>query len=123
MPATYSIDPRQRLVVSVLSGALTDDEVREHNRTLRVDPEFDPEYRQLIDLSGLTEILVDATTINEAAQDQYFTPGTRRAFIATSEAAYGFARMFALKAEGSGQTVEVFRDRGEAEAWLAVEKG
>jgi hypothetical protein len=28
------------------------------------------------------------------------------------------ARMFALQAEGSGQTIEVFRDRKQAEAWL-----
>jgi hypothetical protein len=28
------------------------------------------------------------------------------------------ARMFALRAEASGQTVEVFRDRKKAEEWL-----
>jgi hypothetical protein len=98
---------------------MTDDDVREHNRTLRVDKAFDPAYRQLIDCTGLVEILVATKTINDAAHDQYFTPGTRRAFVASSETAFGLARMFAIRAEASGQTIQVFRDRGKAEEWLA----
>ena len=32
----------------------------------------------------------------------------------------GFARMFALLAEGSGETIEMFRERGAAEEWLVI---
>jgi hypothetical protein len=34
--------------------------------------------------------------------------------------AFGLARMFALSAEGSGQTIEVFRERRVAEEWLGI---
>ena len=105
---------------SCLSGIVTETEVHEHNRALRTDPDFNPGYRQLVDCTGLTEILVGTPTINAVSQDQYFTPGTRRAFIATSDVAFGLARMFALRAEGSGQTIEVFRERRVAEEWLGI---
>ena len=120
MPISYHIDPRQQLVVSHLSGVVTNDEVQVHNSTLPTDPRFDPSYRQLIDLTGITEIRVTTETVTTAAQNQYFTPGTRRAFVATSEAAFGMARMFALRAEAGGQTIEVFRDREKAEKWLGI---
>jgi hypothetical protein len=121
LSVSYSIDPDRGLVVSRLWGTLTEDDVREHNRKLRVDPAFDPGYRQLIDATGLTEILVGTQTITQTARDQYFTPGTRRALVATSEAAFGLARMFATRAEASGQTIEVFRDKARAEEWLGLE--
>jgi len=118
MPISYDIDKKQRLVTSRLCEVVTNDEVDDHNRRLRTDPDFDPGYRQLIDLSGITEIRITTPKVTAAAQDQYFTPGTRRAFVATTDATFGMARMFALRAEASGQTVEVFRDRKQAEEWL-----
>ena len=118
MPITYDIDKRQRLVVSRLWNVVTNDEVDNHNRGLRADPDFDPSYRQLIDLSGITEIRITTPKVTATAQDQYFTPGTRRAFFAPEDVAFGLARKFATHAEVGGQTIEVFRDRKKAEEWL-----
>jgi hypothetical protein len=120
MPVSYTIDQNQRLVVSCLSGAVTETEVHEHNRSLRADRDFNPSYRQLVDCTGVTEILLGVATINVVSQHQFFAPGTRRAFIATSDVAFGLARMFALRAECSGQTIEVFRERLVAEEWLGI---
>jgi hypothetical protein len=119
LPASYDIDKKERLVTSRLWGPVTEDEVHDHNTRLRNDPAFDPGYRQLVDLTEITEIRVSSSTVNVAAMDQFFTPGTRRAFLASSDATFGMARMFALRAEGSGQTIEVFRDRKKAEEWLS----
>ena len=119
MPTSFAIDKEQRLVTSRLWGPVTEDEVHAHNRRLRNDPEFDPGYRQLVDLSGITEIRVSTNMINETAHDQFFAPGTRRAFFASDDATFGLARMFALQSEGLGQTIEVFRDREKAEEWLS----
>jgi hypothetical protein len=107
-------------VKSRLWGAVTEDEVDDHNRRLRTDPTFNPGYRQLVDLTGITEIRVGTRKINETAHDQFFDAGVRRAFIACDDATFGLARMFALQAEGSGQRIEVFRDRGKAEEWLGI---
>ena len=120
MPATFEIDPQRRLVTSRLWGAVTDREVFDHNSRLREDPRFNPAYQQLTDLSGVTEIGVSTGTINQTSLDQFFEPGTRRAIVATSDAVFGMARMFALRAESVGQTIQVFRDEQQARDWLGI---
>ena len=120
MPITYTIDPERRLIVTFIWGPATEDEVFEHNRRLRNDPHFDPQYRQLADMSGITELLVSTKVIQDTAHDQFFAPGVPRAFVSLNETAFGLARMFALHAEGSGQTIQVFRERAAAEAWLGL---
>ena len=120
LPTSYTIDTKNQLVTSRLWGAVTEDEVHEHNRRLRTDPDFVPSYRQLVDLTGITEIKVGTNLINETSLDQFFASGTRRAFVASDDAAFGMARMFALRAEGLGQVIEVFRDPGKARDWLGI---
>ena len=120
MPATYTIDPDRKLVISKIWGPATETEILEHNRQLRGDPLFDPGYQQLADMSGVTEVLGSTNTIKETARDSFFAPGVRRAFVATGDGAFGMARMFALHAESLGQVVEVFRDCDAAEEWLGL---
>ncbi len=120
MPFTYTIDPNRKLVTSRLWGAVSEEELHEHNQRLRTDPAFVPEYRQLVDMTGLTEILVSTKMISQTSMDHFFAPGTKRALVASSEAAFGMARMFALQSEGGGQTIEVFRDLHKAEEWLGL---
>jgi hypothetical protein len=120
MPATYLIDLERKLVVSSAWGVVTDDDVREHNRALRADSLFDPTYRQLVDMSGITEDLVDIKTKREVSENQFFAPGVRRAWVSANDFAFGMARMYAIAAEKEGQTIGVFRARGEAEEWLGL---
>lgn len=118
MPVTYAIDPKQKLVTTTLWGVVTEEEVLDHNRRLRTDPAFDPGYRQLVHMTEITESRVSTNMINETSADQFFTPGTRRAFVASTDSIFGMARKFALQAEAGGQTIEVFRDLRKAEEWL-----
>jgi hypothetical protein len=120
LPTSYEIDSQRRLVTSRIWGDVTDTEIRQHNQTLRTDPKFVATYQQLVDMTGVTSIGVSTSTINETSLDQFFEPGTRRAFIATDDAVFGMARMFALRAEGLGQTIQVFRDEGLAREWLGI---
>jgi hypothetical protein len=120
LPATYLIDVERKLVISHAWGAVTDDDVREHARMLRSDPLFDPTYRQLVDMSGITEDLVDTNTKQESSRDQLFAPGVRRAWVASADYTFGMARMYAVAAETQGQAIGVFRARGDAEEWLGL---
>jgi len=97
---------------------MTDEDVREHQRMLRSDALFDPTYSQLIDMSGITEDLVDEKTKREISNDPIFAPGARRAWVASEDYSFGMARMYAIAAERQGQTIGVFRKRSEAEEWL-----
>lgn len=120
MPTSYTIDSKHRLITSRIWGAVTEEEIHDHNTRLRNDPEFVANYRQLVDLTGITEVRVGTGMINSTSLDQFFAPGTRRAFVASSDGVFGMARMFALRAEGLGQVIEVFRDLGKAQEWLGI---
>jgi hypothetical protein len=120
LPAEYLIDVERRLVTSRAWGTLTDDDVREHYRSLRADPLFDPTYRQLVDMTGITEDLVDVRAKQQASLNQIFVPGVRRAWVASQDYTFGMARMYAVAAENQGQTIGVFRARSEAEEWLGL---
>ena len=122
MPASYSIDTEQKLVLSRIWGAPTEEEILDHGRRLRADPCFRPGFRQLLDMSELKEIQINPQRVREAARDQFFSPGVRRALVAHSDAAFGMARMYAIASEGEGQTIEVFRDSRAAKAWLGVDE-
>jgi hypothetical protein len=120
MPISYTIDPVKQLVTTRLWGVSTDDEVRGHNMQLRADPAFNPGYRQLADLTEVTESRVSMNLVSEQAADQFFTPGTPRAFVAATDAIFGLTRMFALQSEAQGQTIQVFRDMESAKKWLGL---
>lgn len=120
MPVSYSIDPNQKLVTSRIWGTVTNDEVAQHNRQLRTDSLFDPTYRQLADMSNVTQNMVTFDNVQETARDQYFAPGTRRALLVSDDTTFGLCRMYATYAEGLGQIINVFRNRKEAEAWLGL---
>jgi hypothetical protein len=40
--------------------------------------------------------------------------------VATEDGVFGLARMYALRAEGLGQTIEVFREEQPAREWLGI---
>jgi hypothetical protein len=118
LPASYTIDSDRKIVLSRIWGTATEDEIRDHGQRLRNDPQFQPDFRQLLDMSELTEILVGSEMVRDAARNQFFSPGVKRALVATSDVAFGMARMYAIASEHSGQTIKVFRDMNAAEAWL-----
>ncbi|HEV7593409.1 MAG TPA: hypothetical protein VGO33_00330 [Gemmatimonadaceae bacterium] len=120
MPSSYKIDPGRRLVFTRIWGAATDEDIHEHARRLRADPLFDPTYRQLADMSDITEILVSKGTIEEISRGQLFVPGAQRAFVASQDAVFGLLRKYQLHADSSGQIIGVFRDRKGAEEWLGL---
>ncbi|HMJ17038.1 MAG TPA: hypothetical protein VK478_01505 [Gemmatimonadaceae bacterium] len=120
MPAEYQIDVERKLVTCRAWGALTDDDVREHYQALRADPLFDPTYRQLVDMTGITEDRVDTATKRRESQNQIFVPGVRRAWVASQDYTFGMARMYAVAAENQGQNIGVFRARSDAEEWLGL---
>ena len=102
-------------------GAATEDEIFDHGQRLRNDPQFQPDFRQLVDMSELTEVRVGSELIRNASRNQFFSPGVKRALVANSEASFGMARMYAIASENAGQTIEVFRDMDAAKAWLFSE--
>jgi hypothetical protein len=120
LPATYHIDRTRQLVLSRAWGVLSNEDLEDHYAWMTADPAFDPEFRQLADLREVTELALNSSNIARAATKPAFDAQARRAIVANSDIAFGLSRMYAIYAEGRGQTVEVFRTIEEAEAWLGL---
>ncbi len=123
MPATYTIDKGKRLVLSIGTGVLTANDMWTHQKQLVNDKDFDPNFSQLGDFTRVTEIAFTADDVRRFAERSIFSPQSRRAFVATTDALYGMVRMFELLRDvrGEGQ-IRVFRDRDAALDWLFPEK-
>lgn len=120
MSMSYKIDQERRVVLTRAWGVLSTQELVEVTSRILLDPRFDPTYRSLGDLRDVTDITVDALHTAHMAATPLFALDTRRAIVATSDVAYGMARMFAAYAERNGQEVRIFREMAEAEEWLEL---
>jgi hypothetical protein len=120
MPADYRVDSSRAIVLSEGTGTLTSADLLAHHERLRVDPAFHPTYRQLWDLTGVTELAVPTETLWALARDPIFEPGVRRAIVVPPGSAvmYGLARMFATMRELHGEQIAVLQSLPAARAWL-----
>lgn len=121
MPAQYTIDSDRRIIFSQAIGVVTADDLRDHQSRLRADPAFDAKFDQLWDLSGATEVQIEAEAIKELARARSFEAGAKRAVVAPSDLAFGIARMFQLLHDEAPEEVRVFRSEADARRWLGLE--
>jgi len=119
MPVSSKIDKEHRLVICEIFGDVVDEDGPALQRVIREDPDFDPSFSQLLDMTGVTRVDANAETVRRLAQTSVFSTNARRAFVANSDVIFGFARMFEMLRESAGGTaLRVFRSRDDAMRWL-----
>jgi hypothetical protein len=118
MPISASVDRNRRLICITVQGPLRDEDLRQLSKQVRAEPAFGDGLPVLYDCTGATEILVTG--------DMIFNLGTAArgdhnlvAFVASTPAAFGLARMYQIVADENGSRVRVFATAHEALAWLA----
>ncbi len=121
MPASYRIDKARGVVFSHYSGLLTDDDILDHQRRLKADPEFDPTFRQLLDMREIEELTATAEGIRQLARGNPFISGSRRGGVASKDVVFGMARMFEMMREQMGDEFRMFRSMDAALDWLDLE--
>ncbi len=124
MPFFYKIDKERKLVMSTAAGELTKNEVLTLQDQLRKDPDFDPNFSQLTDLTHVTAMNITGAEMQELAERTAFSPKARRAVIASNDLAFGLARMFEQIREAKGDLgIRVFRKLEEALDWIVNKDG
>jgi hypothetical protein len=119
VPASYKIDKDRRLVMSTGSGVFKKDEVLSHQGELLADPDFNPNYSQLVDFTRVTKFDLSAADVRILAERDVFAPDARRAFIVPTELAFGLARMYGVHREDAGEKgIRIFRNKEEALDWV-----
>jgi hypothetical protein len=122
MPITYHIDSDAGMLTVVCVGETTQPERLEAMRAWLNDPAFRPGLQTLCDFTAATSIptLPELNEIAGFIRSHAAAIGRKKMAIVTSRPlTYGVARQFGALAPGGLLTVQVFKDRDEALAWLA----
>jgi hypothetical protein len=122
VPGRYAIYKERRLVVLTASGRFTFDEIRAIQDQLKKDPDFNPDFNLLTDLTGVTVFDMSVDEAKEIARTSVFSAASRRASLATQPSIYGMGRLMQVyremaKLQKEGQ---IFYDREEALKYLGI---
>ncbi len=119
MPAFYKIDKERKLVMTTYSGVLTLAEALGHQEKLPKDPDFDPSFSQLFDVTHVTDVQLTAEDVRRLARTSVFSPDSRRAIVVDSDLKFGLARMFEVLRDTMGEKgIRVFRNLEDALDWI-----
>ena len=124
MPINYVIKKEARLVLTTGTGVVTFPESRAHQDRLLLDPEFDPEFNQLIDMTAVTRFEVSADQAREIAQRPLFSTNSKRAVVAADPAIYGMHRVIEVRHHftPTHSEMRVFCALPAALQWLGLEE-
>ena len=123
MPFNYVVRKEHRLVISTGSGLVTWKEIKARQDQTQIDPDFNPEYNQIVDLRSVTDFDMSTEQTRLLARRRIFSPNSKRAFIATSPSVFGMGRMWETYTEFSENPsqIRVFYDVASALRWLGVD--
>ena len=125
MPVTYSIDLSKRIIRTTCSSPLTFAEVIDHFRTLNEDPVCTGYFDVLLDVSTADAVPQGGQIGAVAGQIAAVREKVQFGFLAivvTRDAMFGMMRMFEVLAGAHFRATGVFRNFGEAEAWMKAQQ-
>ena len=124
MPITHRFDSSLNVLFVEMRGLITDEELLHYAKTATTNLEAPLSCNELIDLRGTEGPGASTDSLRRVAatfRDSERAPeGVKIALVASSDAAYGIARMYQAFRAGSQATFHVFRELGEARDWLGL---
>lgn len=123
MPFTYVVYKDRSLVISTGSDRVTWEEIRIRQDQTKTDPDFNPEFNQIVDLRAVTGIDMTSEQARGLAQRMIFSSTSKRAFVAGEPAVFGMGRMWQILSELSGNQsrIRIFSDLSSALEWLGLD--
>ena len=121
MPTELNIDTNQGIVYSTFYGEVDTAELVEQVQAIRRHPDFDPQFRELIDASKVTSFDVSSDEVRDfAVQPPPFAASARRVLVASEDLVFGLARMFQIFGAEQRPHFEVVRTLEEAHQLLGI---
>jgi hypothetical protein len=113
----YVIDPGSRIVHVKFTKKLTIADIERYANRVRSNPQFRPDYAEIVDLTQVEEVELGAEDFLMLADEiDPFTPEAKRAFVVRGAVQSHAARMH--KALRPKRTIEIFHSVEEAERWI-----
>jgi len=110
-------------VIGSAWGAITFADVKRYQDKLLADPEFNPEFDQLMDGTGVTDWLLTIDEAEAVTRRRFFSPTSKRAYIRPVPATAPLARILNAYCEMTKDAshIHVFDDLATALQWLGLE--
>ena len=124
-PIRYEIDHARRLILVRVTGNLETHHVVAYIRTLIADPDYRPDYSELVDLRAVDRYDVDPAGIDAiVAEDREQAENLRLrrcALVSEKDFVFGMLRMYQALSDDGQTEVAVFRDIADAVVWLGAD--
>ena len=115
MPVVLKIDPHRKVVYSTFYGELTDAELLGHGNAMSYDPDFNPEFSEIVDFSSVTNAVISESALTAlAANPSLFKSSVVHIVVAPSEALFQMVSKYKDFAQSSRPNLFVVRTRSEA---------
>jgi hypothetical protein len=123
MPAHVTIDVERKLVITVCSGTVTDEEFLEARKQFLADPTFDASFDRVWDFSAVTSEQVSEEAVERLVKTSPFVGDVSRAVV-MSMSPKALARIleFVSQSRQLNQRIAVFPTRQSAEQWIESER-
>ena len=123
MPTKLNIDAKANIVYSTFYGDMTTKDLVQHIAAIRKHPDFNPDFDELIDASGVRSFDVPSEDVRElASQKSPFHPQAKRALVAPQDLVFGLGRMFQTFGSDQRPHFIVVRTLEEAHRRLGLER-
>lgn len=120
MPVVLKIDARRRVVYSAFYGKIDDAEVAGHRSAIASDPDFSPDFNEIVDFTAVTDAsLSESTLAAMAANPSLFHDSVLHIVVAPADLLFQLASKYKALARFSRPNVLVVRSRDEAYQLLA----
>ncbi len=124
MPISYRFDGSLNVLFAEMRGVITDEDVLQYAKAATTDAEIPRIHHELIDLREVEVPKASTDSLRRVAatfRDAERAPeGVKIAFVASTDATYGLARMYQAFRAGSQAAFHVFREMDEAREWLGL---
>jgi len=123
MPFGYVVYKDLRLVVSTGLNRVSWTEIKACQNQTKTDPNFNPEFDQIVDLRATTSLEMTGEQARVLARRMIFSFSSKRAFVASRPAIFGMGRMWEAYTELSDNPsqIQVFYDLSLALKWLPLQ--
>jgi len=118
MPVDYKIEADKRLVIVRYYGHLKLEEVIAIRQKGASDPDFDPAYNIIDDISAVESSDINYEMIQRVAAQSVAKKGVRRALIVQTDLQRGMAKIYKVLSESVGHHFEIFEDYKAGMDWV-----
>jgi len=115
MPVVLKIDSRRKVVYSAFYGKITDAELANHRSAIATDPDFNPDYNEIVDFSAVTEAdISNATLAAMASVPSLYSSSVAHIVVAPSAALVQMVSKFKDLALSTRPNLILVQTRDEA---------